>query len=473
MIAEPGVATVDLGQVPARSGDRRRALAVALVIVIGGLLLVPYVARPLGDSLPVFAIMIALSISSISITAVLLWAQARVATSVSLTVLSLGFALTAVVMVPYLLFYRNLWPQLARWFSADPQTSGWFWVEGHTLFIGSIIAYYVCRRLRADVPDPDSRAFRRLQRQMVLIGLALLALTIPPLIWVDGLPVLVRNGIFTPLFAFVSYTLTAGALAAIVVSYRTSRFRSILDLWLAVACLSICADLTLQHFSHQFTVGWYASRLGILLAASSVLFVLLFQTANIYAQLAVTAERLRNESLTDVLTGLANRRSFDQRFAAILRASARTSRPLALLMIDIDHFKAYNDAFGHQLGDECLRTVAQLLLANATRARDVVARIGGEEMAVVMPEVDLPGALVVAERMRAAVENAGLTQGVGAEHPVVTISVGATATHDPARTSVEDLIEVADRALYRAKESGRNKVVELGEPLAAYALPNA
>jgi diguanylate cyclase (GGDEF)-like protein len=210
-----------------------------------------------------------------------------------------------------------------------------------------------------------------------------------------------------------------------------------------------------------------------LLAASSVLFVLLFQTTNIYAQLAVTAERLRNESLTDVLTGLANRRSFDQRFALILRASARTSRPLALLMIDIDHFKAYNDAFGHQLGDECLRTVAQILLVNATRPRDVVARIGGEEMAVVMPEVDLPGALVVAERMRAAVEDAGLTQGVGADHPVVTISVGATATHDPARTSVEDLIEVADRALYRAKESGRNKVVELGEPVAAYALPNA
>jgi diguanylate cyclase (GGDEF)-like protein len=262
-------------------------------------------------------------------------------------------------------------------------------------------------------------------------------------------------------------------LLAIVAAYRTSSFRSILDLWLAVACLSMCADLTLQHFSRQFTVGWYGSRLSILLAASSVLFVLLFQTANIYAQLVVTAERLRNESLTDVLTGLANRRSFDQRFAAILRACARDSRPLAMLMIDIDNFKAYNDAFGHQLGDECLRAVAQVLLANAARARDVVARVGGEEMAVVMPEVDLPGALVVAERMRAAVENAGLTQGVGAMHPVVTISVGVTATHDPARTSVEDLVDVADRALYRAKESGRNRVVDLGEPVAAYALPNA
>ena len=252
-----------------------------------------------------------------------------------------------------------------------------------------------------------------------------------------------------------------------VLAYRTSRFHSMLDLWLAVACLSMFADVTLQHFARQFTAGWYASRVSILLAASAVLCVLLFQTATIYAQLAVTAERLRNESLTDVLTGLANRRSFDQRFSEMLRDCARASQPLALLMIDVDNFKAYNDTFGHQGGDDALRTIAHVLLNNATRALELVARIGGEELAVILPDVDLAGALVVAERMREAVYAIGLPAGSGAQHPLVSISIGVSATRYPAGTSADDLVSVADRALYRAKEGGRNRAVELGEPLLA------
>jgi diguanylate cyclase (GGDEF)-like protein len=204
-----------------------------------------------------------------------------------------------------------------------------------------------------------------------------------------------------------------------------------------------------------------------------VLWVLLFQTASIYAQLVETAERLRNESLTDVLTGLANRRSFDQRFSEMLRDCARETRPLALLIIDVDHFKAYNDAFGHVAGDDCLRAIGAMLLNNAARARDLVARIGGEEMAVIMPEVDLAGALVVAERMRSAVHGAAIAQGPLATHPVVTISVGVTATRDPANTVIDDLVRSADRALYRAKDMGRNRVIELGESLVMAGLPDA
>jgi len=375
------------------------------------------------------------------------------------------------VMIPYLLFYRGLWPQLIAWSSADSQTSGWMWVEWHGLFICSAIAYYIVRR--STPPEYDARSFKRLQQRFLFAGALFLALTVPPLIWLDGLPQLSVNGVLTPMFNAVSVTMSVGAATAMVLAYRTSRFRSLLDLWLAVACLSMFADVTLQHFARQFTAGWYASRVSILLAASAVLWVLLSQTATIYAQLAVTAERLRNESLTDVLTGLANRRSFDQRFAEMLRDCAREARPLALLMIDVDHFKVYNDAFGHQRGDDALRAIGALLLNNATRARDLVARIGGEEIAVIMPQVDMLGALVVAERMRTAVQAAAIAQGSAAKHPVVTISVGVTATTDPAATSVEDLVRSADRALYRAKDMGRNRVIELGEPLALAGLPDA
>jgi diguanylate cyclase (GGDEF)-like protein len=466
-------AMVDLSEVPALPTDHRRAALVAAVIVFGAVLLMPVVELPLGVSYPIFAIVIALSISAFGVTALLLWAQSRVTQSVPLTILALGYELTAIVMIPYMLFYRGLWPQLIGWISADPQSSGWLWVEWHAVFIGSALAYYIARGLQAHAPQRDAQWFRTFQRRCLTIGAAFVALTVPVLIWADGLPLLLLNGHSTALFSILGIVLGCGSAGAIVLAYRTSRFHSVLDLWLAVACLSMCADVTLQHFSRQFTAGWYASRLSILLAASAVLWVLLYQTASIYAQLAITAERLRNESLTDALTGLANRRSFDQRFSEMLRDCARETRPLALLMIDVDHFKAYNDAFGHQAGDACLRTIGTLLLNAAARARDLVARIGGEEMAVIMPGVDLAGALVVAERMREAVHAAALTQGPLASHSVVTVSIGVTATRDAANTLVENLVREADRALYRAKDMGRNRIAEHGESPLAAGLPNA
>lgn len=473
MPADPAVsvATIDLGESLALPRDRRSAAIVAVLLALFTLLIAPDVGRPLFKSYPIFAIVIALAMSAIAVTAALLWAQARVTRSAPLAILALGYALTALTMLPYMLFYRGLWPQLILWVSADPQTSGWFWVEWHTLFVCTVIGYYIARH--RETAAASEEAFRRLRRRLFWIGAIVLALTVPPLIWIDGLPVLSNDGNITPLFSAISVTLSLGALAAIALGFLTSRFRMVLDLWLAIASLSIFADVTLQHFSHQFSIGWYASRVGILLAANAVLWVLLFQTATIYGQLIVTAERLRNESLTDVLTGLANRRAFEQRFGEVMRDCARTNRPVALLMIDVDNFKVYNDAFGHQAGDDCLRAVAALLLANASRARDLVARVGGEEIAVIMPEVDLDGARVVAERMRAAVAAAGLPQGPTAVHPVVTISVGVAATRDPARVSIDDLVAGADRALYLAKESGRNRVVDVGEPVAALALPNA
>ncbi len=465
------VAMVDLGEAPAQSSDRRRAVAVVAALALLSALIFPIMMLPLPSSYAIFAIVIALSISGIAITAVLLWAQARVTESVPLAMLAVGYQLTAAVMLPYLFFYRGLWPQLSGFISADTQSSPWLWVEWHTLFVGSALAYYIARQRRLTVRDAD--AFGRLQQRMLWFGTALFVLTVPVLIWFDGLPLLSTDSGFTPLFSTISYALIFALLVTMAFGFRTSRLRSVLDLWVGVACLSMCADITLQHFSRQFSAGWYASRVGILIAANAVLWVLLFQTAMIYAQLVVTAERLRNESLTDVLTGLSNRRAFDQRFVEMMRDCVREERPVALLMIDVDNFKAYNDAFGHQVGDDCLRAIGATLMNNAARARDLVARFGGEELAVIMPGVDLAGAIVVAERMRAAVEGAAMTQGVGATHPVVTISVGVTATRDPARTNVEDLVSNADLALYNAKHAGRNRVVEMGEPVAALSLPDA
>ena len=174
-------------------------------------------------------------------------------------------------------------------------------------------------------------------------------------------------------------------------------------------------------------------------------------TAQKEAQLAL--ERL---AACDGLTGLANRRIFDETLEAEWRRAQRAQYPVSLLMIDVDHFKRYNDAFGHQHGDECLRKVASALTDVTVRTCDLVARYGGEEFVVILPATDKKGALVVAERIRAAVEEIQMPH-AGEGDEVVTVSIGV-ATSNSVIDSPITLVASADDALYCAKDAGRNRV---------------
>jgi diguanylate cyclase (GGDEF)-like protein len=256
--------------------------------------------------------------------------------------------------------------------------------------------------------------------------------------------------------------IVAGGVIAIGLAFWFNRVRMLLDLWLAVACLAMVLDVLLSLLSHPFAVGWYASRINVLIATSALLIVLLLQTAKIYGQLASTAERLRSETLTDPLTGLINRRGFDRRVAQALRDCARSGKPVAMLMLDVDNFKVYNDTFGHQAGDECLRKVSDAVRTAAGRAGDLVARLGGEELAVIMPDTDVEGAGVVAERMRRAVQSLRIPQGPGAAYDIVTLSAGVSSATNAANTDAERLMNDADRALYAAKNAGRNRAFQSG-----------
>lgn len=159
----------------------------------------------------------------------------------------------------------------------------------------------------------------------------------------------------------------------------------------------------------------------------------------------------------DAVTGIFNRRHFNASLDTEWRRMSRAHLPLSLLMIDIDHFKAFNDSQGHQRGDECLRAVAQSLLPSLHRPGDSCARYGGEEFSVILPGTDLAGATVVAEGMRQAVEGLGLPHASSASG-VVTVSVGVAEVVPSADLSLDDLLSAADRALYEAKRSGRNCV---------------
>lgn len=171
---------------------------------------------------------------------------------------------------------------------------------------------------------------------------------------------------------------------------------------------------------------------------------------------------------TDTLTGLPNRRALDEFFRKVQIAAMERGEPLSVLLLDIDHFKKFNDNFGHGVGDQVLRLMAQVL-RDKIRNVDLPARYGGEELIVVLPTAELAVAMVVAERVRRAVSECHISRrSTGENLPTITVSIGA-AQFRPGE-AMTDLIERCDRALYLAKSSGRNRVVaesELDRELAA------
>ncbi len=175
--------------------------------------------------------------------------------------------------------------------------------------------------------------------------------------------------------------------------------------------------------------------------------------------LKTRTDRLEEYAHTDGLTGVANRRTYDEQLQKLWNHCARGNQPLSIIMADIDHFKAYNDHYGHGAGDECLRLIAQTLKKTAQRSLEIVARYGGEEFALILPDTDAEAASHLAERIQTAIANLALIHGASPTSKTVTLSLGvatATALRDGDPVS---LAKRADEALYKAKESGRNKAV--------------
>ena len=180
-------------------------------------------------------------------------------------------------------------------------------------------------------------------------------------------------------------------------------------------------------------------------------------------RLRAANQELQRLSLQDPLTGIANRRHFDQSLEREWRRAVRQRAPLALVLLDIDAFKQFNDSQGHVEGDRCLRAVGALLAAGVQRAGDLAARYGGEEFAVLLAGCDALQAEAFAESLRARIEALGIAHPASAGRPWVTASAGVAAIVPAAGLEAACLTEMADRALYAAKRAGRNRVVRAGE----------
>ena len=219
------------------------------------------------------------------------------------------------------------------------------------------------------------------------------------------------------------------------------------------------------YFLFAGTLWMFRDSLGMLsLIPSLLLFLggifvffvgqLALKTTNDIKDLAV----LKQESITDALTGLRNRRYFDQRISEEVALSTRYKLPLTLMLIDVDHFKKINDTYGHTVGDEVLQTLSKII-QNVVRDSDIVARYGGEEIVIITPNTTKEEAAILAERLREKVEQTKVATIATTQEVVqVTISIGLCSL-SPIITDKEALLEESDQSLYLAKKHGRNRVV--------------
>lgn len=187
--------------------------------------------------------------------------------------------------------------------------------------------------------------------------------------------------------------------------------------------------------------------------------------AELAQQLKKEKEVAERNSLTDGMTGLANRRYLDEQIMLEYFRMKRTGEKLSIIMLDVDFFKLYNDAYGHLQGDECLKMVAKVLKTTIKRATDIAARYGGEEFVVLLPDTDEIGAIKVAETLRANVEAMKMEHKDSRISDVVTVSIGVATFDKHSLVAPENLVQKADEALYEAKNSGRNKVMPRAEEL--------
>lgn len=187
-------------------------------------------------------------------------------------------------------------------------------------------------------------------------------------------------------------------------------------------------------------------------------FIGLLSAMNFFEYYKDVEEHLSNLAVHDGMTGIYNRRYFDETLAREWKRTMREKAPLSLIMLDIDYFKKYNDTYGHQAGDECLRQVATTISGALRRPADMAARYGGEEFVVVLPNLKLEDSAKFGETIRAKIEALKMEHKQSDANPFITVSLGIASVVPSSISSYEELVGAADKALYSAKNKGRNRV---------------
>lgn len=443
-------------------GSLLAAGCVVALIVVATVLLLPVAERPLGEVKPFLPMFATTVFITEYLTAYMLYTHFRVTREAFLAALSGASLFVAVMAVVQIAIFPGVFSDTGL-LGAGPQSAVWIWTlwhGGYPAFVLLALALRAPAFTRGRETQLPRIGFRvMLIAPLAAMGLAFLAVA-------DG-------GLLPPLIDGASYTKLVHSpaaavvvvlnLLALVICLVITRLRDILSAWLAVAIVACLADVILTlTASSRFTLGWYAARCLSIVSSSVVLGVLVWQTSNLFRQLAQAHDALGERAIHDALTNVYNRGHFNDLFPRDVRRAQRESMPLALLLVDVDHFKAYNDTYGHQQGDECLVAIAHAMRRALRRPADYVARYGGEEFVVVLPETGAEGALHIANAIHDAV--AALHLPAAAADRLVSVSAGLSVFNPEVDHFSQDvIISRADDALYQAKRSGRDRVVSFDE----------
>ncbi|WP_419759296.1 diguanylate cyclase domain-containing protein [Acidisoma sp.] len=351
---------------------------------------------------------------------------------------------------------------LSGLFRAGPQGSVWIWIFWHSGFPAMVMAAMAVswRQRQGATGLARPRTAHCVAMAALVLGLAAILVVLVAWFHAD-LPVLVSGVSYGGLtHSIAGHVVIALNLAALVVVLRVTRGRTVLDLGIALAVLASTLDaaLTLKA-GIRFSIGWYIARAISVVTAVTVLIVFLREVTLLYARVLRLNERLAEQAAIDATTELFNRRHFNRQLHLTLRDAARRNEATALLLIDIDHFKLFNDRYGHLAGDECLHQVAQAIVGAIRRPRDTAARYGGEEFAVILPSTSLDGARHIAQRVLAGIRALSLDHAASPTTSIVSVSIGVGLAKPGMRS--DELIRESDDALYAAKREGRDRVEAL------------
>jgi diguanylate cyclase (GGDEF)-like protein len=446
------------------------ALAVGAVVFSSVLFLAaaPFAARPLPQvSAFIPAYESALVVGDL-ITAVFLFSQYSLLRSRAVLVLACGYLFTTVVAFAHELSFPGVFAP-AGLLGAGPQTTTWLYLCWHAGLPVSIILYAWLRDRGADARGlgaagvasaggAGARIAVSGAATLVLAGGFILAATV----FEGALPVLIGAGAY-----MTQMVVCVVCVLALILVWRRDH-HTVLDICMIVVMCAYLFDIALCGILNagSYDLGWYSGRLYSLLAGSALLIVLMSESARNHGQLAQLSDQLavanaelETLSFQDGLTTLANRRYFDTYLHGQISLARRRKRDLALVLCDVDAFKAYNDQYGHQAGDACLKQIAAALKSCCRRPTDMAARYGGEEFALILPETDLAGAEEIAEAARAAVAHLRLPHAQSPTAPYVTISGGVFVLMRGSGLGAAEIIAAADAMLFRAKNEGRDRIV--------------
>jgi len=415
-------------------------------------------SAPLPASVRAVIAAIVVTLPANWVTAYLLQEQFSLLRRPSLAVLGAGFWYSAMMSACYLVALPGA-PDEPMLYRADEQTSTWLWVIWRFGFLVFIFAFVVLDKL-LPVKTTVSRRTVIATRYLLGFGIPILVVLLAyGLEWGHGyLPAVIDQGRFDPWFSLaVGFPALAFHLALVLAFVALTRLKSLTDVAFTFALLAwLLGDTLTLTATARFTLGWYMGLLEYVASCLAVPAAFLIRLNALYVQVDKLNESLAALALLDGMTGLANRRQFDQRLAAEWLAAIRRREWLALLMIDVDRFKMFNDRFGHGAGDECLKSIALAIQNAAKRSLDLAARYGGEEFAVILPATERAGAILVAERILSTIRELAIPHPDG--NPV-SVSIGLATVRPRIDDQAEALARAADDALYRAKSEGKDRVV--------------